>query len=537
MQRLAALEGRADSLQTDTPQTAAMRSLLIRYIGLQISMELTLRSCYESYLFAQGAAMENSCYTTAMELVAQDLAKHNTDIAALRTKLENKGWLQKALMKRARNKPNKPAAPQRPGIIVVLLDAARADALGAYGSKTGATPFMDRLAREGVVFENIQAPSAVTHISVASLLSGADPYEANAEAFSQWNSGLSLVKNFHDAGFFTIGFSANSIISSENRFETGFDYFRDRYWPPASVMVNEVRSHIAAHGLPRPFFLYLHLVDPHDPYFSPDTVPDLARNGRPAGMIPDPNKIRADYEEKGLDARTLLPPESLEYLKTLYTREIRYTDRWLQHLFSILDNSGYLDNTLVIIIADHGEQFLEHGGVKHTRMLYQELVHAPLIMWGALPPGLKAGTRVPEPHSIMELLPSLLAWQGAPPKGSAGRRTTLFSGKEPGEPLVSVTWGYRFGDPAMDAELIALRRGNMKFIIDAAHDEFRLFDLAADPGEYNDLSQAMPEQAAAFRKQALDLRQKSRAAAARLGAPGGPSESLKKQLKTLNYTH
>jgi arylsulfatase A-like enzyme len=535
--KLSAFEGRAGALQAGDPEIAKMRALLIRYAGLQMSMELTLRSCYESLLFSVGAPMENSCYGTALDLLAHDAADMGADIASLRKKLEGESWFAKAVAGPGRTGAPQPEPRRAPGIILVLVDTLRADALGAYGARTGETPFLDRLAREGVVFESVTAPSAVTHISIASLFSGADPYEANAEAFSQWNSGISLIKNFHDAGFFTIGFSANSIISSENKFETGFDFFRDRFWPPAPVMVNEVRSHVQAFGLPRPFFLYLQLIDPHDPYFSPDTVPDLARNGRPAGMIADPNFIHINYAEKGLDARNAVKPENAAYLKALYMQEVAFTDRWLGHLFEILDAEGYLDNTLVIITADHGEQFLEHGHVKHTSMLFQELVHVPMIMWGALPPGLEAGSRVPEPHSLMELLPSLLAWQGAPPKGAAGRRTTLFSGRESAAPIASVTWGARFDLSKLDAELIAMRRGNMKFIFDAVHDEFRLFDLASDPGERNDLSESMPARASAFRDEALALRKSSRAASKRHGGASKSSRSLKHHLKTLGYMH
>ena len=137
----------------------------------------------------------------------------------------------------------------------------------------------------------------------------------------------------------------------------------------------------------------------------------------------------------------------------------------------------------------------------------------------------------------MEVLPSLLAWQGAPPKGAAAARTTLFSGRESRAPIVSVTWGYSFDLAEKGHELAAMHSGDYKLILDVANAQTRLFNLAKDPSEKHDLSRAMPEKTRNLNNELLALRKKSLAAGARQKTHNGTSAHLKKQLKTLGYTH
>ncbi|MEW5945665.1 MAG: sulfatase, partial [bacterium] len=397
------------------------------------------------------------------------------------------------------------------------------------------TPFLDRLADEGAVYENVWSPGAATYLSVPSLFTGLDPYESNSFNLSEWNSGMSLVPRFEAAGYYTAGFSANSLVGPLDNFDAGFRFFRVRFWPPADVMFNELKTHFLYSWKNRfPFFLYVHLIDPHDPYFAPDAIADLSRRGRPPGFAADPRDTRHKYVLEGLNPADYLPPGNAGYMRTLYDEEVRYADGWLERTFNMMKDAGALDGTLVVVTADHGEMFLEHGDLMHGTQLYEETVRVPLILWGSLPPGLKPGTRVAEPHSLMELLPSILDWQGIEAPGAAAKRATLFPGQPPPPPPFVATTGLPFDAYGEDHELICIRDGDFKLILDVTAGERRLFNLSDDPGERRDLSEEMPPAADRLAELALAQRDASRRANA-VRDDAKPSPTLIRRLKALGY--
>ena len=500
-----------------------------RYIGLHTVMDLTIRAQVEATLYARDAGDALIRPAAAMDLVARDIAAAEKAMREQSEALSGLTWWQRVRLSPHAETPVEMS--KRPNIVIILVDALRADAVGPD------TPFLQRLSQRGVTFENAQAPAVVTHVSVASLFSGLDPFEANALGEKNWDHKRSLVHEFRKAGYQTIGISANTLISGENKYNAGFDTFITRFWPPGVVMVNELRSLINADGVHRrPFFLYVHLIDPHDPYASPDSIQALSSKPRPDGMIPDPNVIRKEYIEKGLDPLEELPEGNAEYLRSLYDQEAVYADKWTQKFHELLEMRGMLDNTLFIVTADHGEQFLEHGEVKHTRQLFEELIHVPLIMAGPLPPGLKPGAHVTQPHSLMELLPSILAWQGVELSGMQKSRTTLFAEKLRA-PILSVTRGCSFDMDSLDSLLISLRQGDYKLIHDVSRDESRLFNLKKDPGEKNDLSAEKPDLTRRMRRRALDEMDASLKRNKMSKKSKGPSKQLRKQLKSLQYIH
>ena len=221
----------------------------------------------------------------------------------------------------------------------------------------------------------------------------------------------------------------------------------------------------------------------------------LKKSLPPAAFVIDPNEWRANFIDKGLDPVAKLPPGNLAFMRNMYNEETHYVDQWLNSILQSVRESGGADNTLVVFLADHGEQFMEHGDVKHTRQLYQPLVHVPLVLYGRMPPGLAAGTVVRSPHSTMELFPSLLDWAGRALPAAVAPRATLFRRGPASAPIVSAARGLALDLSANDHDLLSLRAGHDKLVLDITAGAYELYDLNVDPGEKPNLAPSRPERA------------------------------------------
>ena len=514
---------------------AGLKSLLGRMIGLNRSLDLAYVSVVDIWLFAP-EQRAGQAWMIRPDTVAGDIFKCRQLYEKEAARLRGAGRLDRLRMPQHRRMRENPGRDQKVNIIFLLVDALRAGDLGAYGSSAKCSPFLDRIARQGVVFEDVTSPSADTYTSVSSIFSGMNPFATNSYNTRKWDSSRSLIPRLRRAGYRTAGFSANSLVSSLFGFNRGFDSFNLRSWLPAVVVYNEVATHVEyarrAEGR-NPFFLYIHIIDPHAPYTSPDTIRKAA-GARPASFLLNVGRLHQDEILKGINPADVMPPGNLEYLRNAYTQEVSYADKWIQKMFTLFQSYEMLENTLIVITADHGEAFLEHGDLDHAHQLFQEQTHVPLILWGRLPPGLRPGTRIRAPHSSLEIMPSLLAWQGIPAPGPAALRSTLFSAHKHPEPIISTAVGHSFDMKAHANELISMRRGKYKLILDTAADQCRLFDLESDPGERNDLSDVRSALALSMKKQILEIKVDSLKANPH-GRKKEQSQKLRKELKTLGY--
>jgi arylsulfatase len=306
-------------------------------------------------------------------------------------------------------------------LVLVVIDTLRADHLGHAGYRRATSPFLDRLAAEGVVFENALSNSSFTRESVAALLTGHLPSRSGSAGWhaAPPQDGPHLGALLRGAGYRS-AFLSNTLMLRAPGFTRGFDEVQHlpRRWDVSGAGPQlSRRAGEFVRGAPRPFLLYLHYLDPHAPY-EPDPE-DLARV---AGQAPG----------AGLDLyRDVLPrlPSLLgegfgpgearfEELVARYDAEILGTDAALALLFDQLGAAGALERTLVVVTADHGEEFLEHGFLDHGWTLHQESIHVPLLFWA---PGALAPARVTERVSHVDVLPSLLALLGvAAPEGEQG---------------------------------------------------------------------------------------------------------------------
>ncbi len=419
----------------------------------------------------------------------------------------------------------------RPSVVIFLTDTLRADRLGAYGYAGPSSPAFDAFARESILFEDAWAHAPWTRPTVASIFTGLHPSTHGAGGFdnSLGDGFVTMPELYRKDGYRTGAVVANHVVGSRFGFAQGFDVWNDgeqkRYGFSAREAVERALHFVDAGA--QPFFLYVHTLEPHVPYEPSDESWALFR---PPGAVRTPSLPLLMAKKT---------PRKLSYLHTLYLGEIRDNDRAFGQLVDGLRARGRLADTLVAFVADHGEEFGDHGGHGHGHTLYREVIRIPLAV--RLPGGARGGFREKQPVSQIDLLPTLLSLSGlAAPEGREGRDlSALWLGRgEPGEPeLVSET---RFGK----AEKSSLRIGPWKLIV---NDDTRvygdlggpveLYDLAADPAEQNDLAESDPIAVQYLTNRLFELRSAQRQAAKTLrgGAKVELSEEDKEQLRALGY--
>jgi arylsulfatase A-like enzyme len=336
------------------------------------------------------------------------------------------------------------ADARTPDVIVLLMDTLRADGLGAYGAEPSPSPFLDRLAAASVVFERALTQAPWTAPSVSSLLSSLYPSSFLWDArvvkghrrFFRLPAGMPwLPDRLREAGYHTAAFVKNPILQGGTRFDRGFqvhewvrgDTAEDR---SAGELVDAVlrwgdamADHRAAGGRGA-FFLYAHFMDPHTQYRPPDAwLPERPYDGPIDGGVRTLEKAA----ERGPS------DEDLARAWELYLAEVAYLDAETERLHDGLAARGlWGDDTIVIVIADHGEQFFEHGEFFHGAVHWENL-HVPFLVRG---PGL-APRRIPEPVALLDLAPTLLDWLGLEvPDDMEGESLLPRLRGEPREPAV-----------------------------------------------------------------------------------------------------
>lgn len=365
-------------------------------------------------------------------------------------------------------------AASYPDVIVVVIDTLRAEDLPPYGAPLENAPFMDELARSGVVFENAWSASSWTAPATASIFTSRHPNEHGVTRglLAQKNAGVielnriageveTLPSYFQGLGYRTFGVSANINIDEAMGFTRGFDRFRcleEREGLDASNVQGVVAGWLEELRAARPYFLYLHFMDPHEPY------------RRHAQWV----------------AQDEPPAEHVTLDHAAYRSEIRNVDEHLRAIFAALEPG---DDTIVIVTADHGQEFLEHGGVGHGFTLYSELTRVPLV--------LRVGDDGPRGRSSanvsnMDLLPTLreLLNTGAA-RGDRGRSLLeeVETAGRGSRPIFAMRTSHPVTGPT---RLRSIVRGEHKLIHHQVTGERWLYDLEADPGERTNLAGERP---------------------------------------------
>ncbi|NUQ83852.1 MAG: sulfatase [Anaerolineales bacterium] len=430
---------------------------------------------------------------------------------ALLVAIQGGGWLNERI--RISSLPE--ANADAPNVIVIVVDTLRADHLSSYGYDRDTSPFMDSLAAEGVRFENAISPSSWTQPVHASMLTGRYTYETQAETQPLDDTYPTIGEVMQASGYRTGGFSANTLFFTRRQGHgRGFMHFEDNYQSVPDAFFNSslygyifdfygLRKVLNYEGVPtrvlasdinrsvldwidrdtnKPFFVFMNYFDVHDPY----TPPEPYRSKY--ASVPNPGGLVNGFMERYAPSLT---PEQIRSEIDAYDGSISYVDDQIKNLFGELETRSLLENTIVIVLSDHGESFGEHGLLQHSASLYLDEIHVPLIVWN--PAYIPAGKTIDAPVSLTSLPSTILSLVNAKdnPFPGPSLATLMFSDEIPAD----------WPDPISElakmegaAEVNPSTHGAMKSVVGAEmqyihHEAFgeELYNWREDPQETNNL--------------------------------------------------
>jgi arylsulfatase A-like enzyme len=385
------------------------------------------------------------------------------------------------------------ASPRVERVILISIDTLRAGHLGAYGYARPTSPAIDALAARGVLFQNASTPSPWTYPAHASLFTGLYPGRHGLKNLDRFlpASLPTLASVLGRAGWTTAAVVNSEILGPRFGLDRGFREFLyveqvAAQRAPTTRVVDQALEW-AKRYRDRKLFLFVHTEDVSSDYAS---QPKWERQFvRPYSGPADGTTEQLVSVRQG---KATLTAADARHLVDLYDAGIRQTDAEIGRLLDGLRASGVLEGSLILLTSDHGEEFLEHGGVLHGRTQFEEVVRVPLIVAG---PGVAKGSRVPVPVSLIDVMPTLLATLGvtAPEALDGEDLTPLFSGRA----APRAEGRFLFGEadqnnPQLDITR-AVRHGADKLHFDRMTHRASLYDLKADPAELRDLAADRPE--------------------------------------------
>jgi arylsulfatase A-like enzyme len=292
--------------------------------------------------------------------------------------------------------------PSGPNILLIVADALRPDHLGCYGYDRPTSPYIDKFAADAVVFEKAMSNSSWTLPSIGNMLTSLYPHEHTAFHLrdSLPDECLTLAELFRDKNYRTFAIQTNPCISKIYNFSQGFQYYQELLLEKGDKVVNEFNARLK-NNKNKPFFAYLHFMDTHLQYDPPEELKTIF----------EPEKINSSITGlvEAFIIRVLgkngLPAKDRQHLMNLYDAEIRFFDYCFGLIIDNLNKFGISDKTMVILAADHGEEFWEHNSFEHGHSLYNEVLNVPLII--------KCSTKLPAKRikyfvQLIDLFPSLL---------------------------------------------------------------------------------------------------------------------------------
>ncbi len=387
------------------------------------------------------------------------------------------------------------ASPDAPLVVVYLVDTLRADHTGPYGYARDTTPHLDAFAKDATVFDQAVAHASWTKPSVASIFTSLLPGQHLAVQLRDPldPARVTIAQMLQARGYATGAAIANSVIyGAESSFDRGFDYFaglhgegdRPSKLVGADVVVDAALSWLdARRGLPT--FLYVHTMDPHVPYAPPAPF-DRKYEPHPTADHPaqDP---RTDYKE----------PLDRERMIAQYDGDVAFGDQEFGRFLRALEERGLYERSVLVFMADHGEEFLDHGKWLHGRSVFDELVRIPLLV---KLPGVRGGGRVAEQVQAVDILPTLLESQRLPVPAApviAGRPLQrVLEGKADKRPAIS-----EISHRGFVAHGVRTEADKYIHRFEPETDEL-FFDLVKDPSERTSRLDANPERVRFLKAQA-----------------------------------
>lgn len=432
-----------------------------------------------------------------------------------------------------------------PNILLISIDTLRADHLSCYGYDRPTSPNIDRLARDGVLFEKVVSTTSWTlpaHLSMLTSLFP-DAHGVVQERMRLPDKAVVCSEILKENGFSTYAVVSAPFLNHQFGYSQGFDVYEDftqkGETTPLSFEAIRRRIHdeVPVHKVNRralellenrkagPFFLFVHYFSPHldysppppfDTKFDPSYEKDLGgrRGYHPTDPVPETINARDLY-----------------HMVALYDGEIAYADQYVGKLIGYLKRNGLYDKMLIIFTADHGEEFYEHGRQGHKKNLFEESIHVPLII--KFPGRQWKKSRKSDLAGIVDIVPTMLEAAGIPPRPDFDGRSLL--------PLLRGVQQGRADPPAyylnLDARWAAVRTEGWMLVVPArSRGHQKLFDLARDPHEKNNVAETMTARTVELEGVLARWRERAAAESARIGTASFEyTPELDKALKGLGY--
>lgn len=384
-------------------------------------------------------------------------------------------------------------------VILLTLDTTRADHLGAYGYRKGRTPSLDRLAAEGARFESAFSSLPNTLPSHTVILTGQYPFRTGVRdnlVSRLPDSAVTLAEILKNHGYETLAFVSAAVLDRTFGLNQGFDVYDDRVQSPAGALLYDERNAAAVNQsafgqlarIHNPYFLWVHYYDPHVPYEAP------APFGKDPALAP-------------------------------YDAEIAFMDQQIGQLLQKLGAAKLLENTLVVVVADHGESLGEHGEKTHGVFLYDSVMRVPLMLW--FPKRIPPRTVIAGMARTVDILPTILDYLGVPEVQTDGisLRKSVTIGRSDVAALYEETFlpQNHFGW----SPLFGLRTPEWHFIL-APRKE--IYNLKSDPSENSNVLNQNPAAAKDLEKKLREYPFAEEGA-----ATPEVSEELKEKIASLGY--
>ena len=417
----------------------------------------------------------------------------------------------------------------KPNIIVIGVDALRADHLGCYGYPLNTSPTIDALAQRGILFDDVISQCSWTLPSFTSITTGLYPFSHHVEDERDVLAPHipNIQQYLRDNGYYAVGFTNGGYLTSWLGWDRGFDIFvQNNHFGGGNFSFSfaDYKGQLfdfITKNRNCPMYLFLHTYDCHAYY---DAAPEEYQKMFTSSDYEDTNNLKAKrfadyYLRRNKESIT---DADVTQIKGLYDSEIRYLDDLLKQLFALLDELKLTDNTIIVFTSDHGEEFNDHGSFGHNHTLYKELVHVPLIISG---PGIEKGKRITQIVESIDIFPTIADMLNLPVTELNLEGQSLM-------PLINDPHHAGFG-PAVskDWNKIGIRTDAWTYF--SIDDSEYLFNRHTDPGEVTNLIDQRQKEASMLKRRLKRITDKT--AAPDQSLTGEMDEQAEQELKSLGY--
>jgi len=372
-------------------------------------------------------------------------------------------------------------------VVLLTIDTLRKDVLGCYGGAPKLTPFMDSIQDRLIRFERPYSTGSYTQSGFPGILTSSYYLDYGYPKEKKFNPNRTLISEpLQRHGITTAAFHSNAYLCGYFGWNRGWKRFYDsmeeevtdqRPYIEAPLLNSKVAEWLEKQrGTEQRIFMWVHYMDVHEPYVPPRKYVDII----------DPEIRLSEDEMFALFKNSLLKRDvsdsaTVELLKKLYLAGVRKADDYVKEFFDILRRNDMLEDTVIIITADHGDEFGEHGGLSHDGKMYSELVNVPLLIYD---PSLKKGVVSPTPVSTVDIPPTILSLFGLEPVERFQGRSLLPLDSNSGRDIYAEAVDKRGEREKGDEKPVyMLCEGNLKIMYWEGPQKWELYDLQDDPRE------------------------------------------------------